>query len=132
MRISDWSSDVCSSDLRGLESTIVAPDEDHIRLLRTGPITAVMLHSLTSLPVPGAQGGTIAAPGQLLSHYAPSKQLRLNAAYARPDEFLIGIGVMDCDLNLRESGDLQQARSEEDTSELLSLTQTAYAVTFMT
>src|SRR3546814_14128815 len=25
---------------RGLESTIVAPDEDHIRLLRPGPITA--------------------------------------------------------------------------------------------
>src|SRR3546814_10994562 len=36
---------------RGLESTIVAPDEDHIRLLRPGPITAAMLHSLTSLPV---------------------------------------------------------------------------------
>src|SRR3546814_2583663 len=44
---------------RGLESTIVAPDEDHIRLLRPGPITAEMLHSLTSLPVPGAQGGKI-------------------------------------------------------------------------
>src|SRR3546814_15220549 len=68
-----------------------------------------MLHSLTSLPVPGAQGGKIEAPGQLLSHYAPSKPLRLNAASARADAFLIGIGVMDCDLNLIESGDLQQA-----------------------
>src|SRR3546814_15059340 len=68
-----------------------------------------MRHSLTSLPVPGAQGGKIEAPGHLLSHYAPSQPLRLNAASARADEFLIGIGVMDCDLNLSESGHLQQA-----------------------
>src|SRR3546814_18802737 len=94
---------------RGLESTIVAPDEDHIRLLRPGPITAEMLHSLTSLPVTGAQGGKIEAPGQLLSHYAPSKPLRLNAASARGDSFLLGIGSMDCDLNLSERGSLQQA-----------------------
>lgn len=93
---------------RGLESTIVVPDEEHIRLLRPGPITAEMLHSLTSLPITGARGGKIEAPGQLLSHYAPSKPLRLNAASACADEFLIGIGAMDCDLNLSESGDLQQ------------------------
>src|SRR3546814_5276011 len=94
---------------RGLESTIVAPHEDHIRLLRPGPITAEMLHSLTGLPVPGAQGGKIEAPGQLLSHYAPSKPLRLNAASSRADEFLFWIGVMDCDLNLSVRGVLHHA-----------------------
>src|SRR3546814_330676 len=96
---------------RRRDSTIVAPDEDHIRLPRPGPITAERLHSLTSLPVTGAQGGKIEATGQLLSHYAPSKPLRLNAASAHGDEFLIGIGVMDCDLNLSESGDLQIGRA---------------------
>src|SRR3546814_1839212 len=72
---------------RGLESTIVAPDEDHIRLLRPGPITAEMLHSLTSLPVPGAQGGKIEAPVHLLTHYAPSKPLRLTAPSSESHTF---------------------------------------------
>src|SRR3546814_17719245 len=56
---------------RGLESTIVAPDEDHIRLLRPGPLTAEMLTSLQSLPVPGPKGGKHEAPGHLPSPYTP-------------------------------------------------------------
>src|SRR3546814_3262564 len=67
---------------RGLESTIVAPDVDHIRLLRSGPITAEMLHSMTSLPAPGAHGGTNEAPGQLIRHSDPAKPLRLKHASA--------------------------------------------------
>ena len=42
----------------------------------------------------------IEAPGQLASHYAPSKPLRLNAVQAEPDEYLIGFGAVAGDANL--------------------------------
>lgn len=84
----------------GLESTIVAVEGDQLRLLRPGPI---------DLALPLARGGGIEAPGQLDSHYAPAKPLRLNATVAEPDEWLIGFGPMACDANLSESGDLVEA-----------------------
>ena len=85
---------------RGLESTIVAATSGPLRLLRPGPITvdAVM-----------ATPDRIEAPGQLASHYAPSKPLRIDAAEAAGDEYMIGFGAMPGDANLSESGDLNQA-----------------------
>src|SRR4051794_12898180 len=68
---------------RGLESTIVAATGGPLRLLRPGPIV------IDAEISPGSQ---IEAPGQLASHYAPSKPLRLNVTEAEPDEFLIGFG----------------------------------------
>lgn len=94
---------------KGLESTIIAPEEDRIRLLRPGPVTAEMLAQFTGLPVVGAEGEKVEAPGQLLSHYAPSKPVRLNADQAREGEFLIGLGAMECDFNLSAAGDLTEA-----------------------
>lgn len=85
----------------GVESTIVAVrDGGTVEVLRPGPIDlgAVMpLH------------GAIEAPGQLESHYAPGKPMRLNATAAEPGEFLIGFGLMECDANLSETGDLGEA-----------------------
>ena len=86
---------------RGLESTIIAATDGSLRLLRRGPID-----------VPGAVegfGDRIEAPGQLASHYAPSKPLRLYAASAEPDEFMIGFGAIAGDVSLSESGDLTEA-----------------------
>jgi L-threonylcarbamoyladenylate synthase len=54
-------------------------------------------------------GATIEAPGQLASHYAPGKPLRLNAASAAPDEFLIGYGAVAGDYCLSASADLAEA-----------------------
>lgn len=88
---------------RGLESTIVAATGGPLRLLRRGPIE-----------VPGAIEGTgeaIEAPGQLASHYAPSKPLRLDATGADGDEFWIGFGPVEGDANLSPSGDLAEAAS---------------------
>jgi L-threonylcarbamoyladenylate synthase len=51
----------------------------------------------------------IEAPGQLASHYAPSKPLRLNATQAEPDEYLIGFGGVSGDATLTASGDLVEA-----------------------
>lgn len=94
---------------QGLESTIAALEDDRIRLLRPGPITAEMLERASGLPVTAATGGMIEAPGQMLSHYAPSKPVRLNAQGARAGEYLIGLGNMACDFNLSASGDLEEA-----------------------
>jgi L-threonylcarbamoyladenylate synthase len=93
----------------GLESTIVAPEDDHVRLLRPGPVTAAMIEAAVGVKVRVADGGAIEAPGQLASHYAPGKPLRLGATGAHADEYLIGFGPMVCDMNLSESGDLEEA-----------------------
>ncbi|EPR16529.1 translation factor Sua5 [Sphingobium indicum IP26] len=94
----------------GLESTIVAPETDCIRLLRPGPVTAAMLEEAGMLPVvTGADNAKIEAPGQLESHYAPSKPVRLNALKAEKDEYLIGFGLMPCHVNLSPDADLREA-----------------------
>ena len=86
---------------RGIESTIVAATDGALRLLRRGPIDvpqAVEMHS-----------GEIESPGQLASHYAPAKPLRLDAVDARDDEFLIGFGEVEGDVTLSASGDPVEA-----------------------
>ncbi|PJG49070.1 threonylcarbamoyl-AMP synthase [Sphingobium sp. LB126] len=98
----------------GVESTIAAPEENRIRLLRPGPVTAAMLEAATGLPVvtgpeSGADGTKIEAPGQLESHYAPSKPVRLNALKAEKDEYLIGFGLMPCHMNLSPDADIREA-----------------------
>jgi L-threonylcarbamoyladenylate synthase len=85
---------------RGLESTIVAATGGPLRLLRPGPIGVDAKH---------ATGEKIEAPGQLASHYAPSKPLRLAAVDADPDEYLIGFGEIAGDSSLSRSGDLAEA-----------------------
>jgi L-threonylcarbamoyladenylate synthase len=86
---------------RGIESTIVAATSEPLRLLRRGPIE--IADAIEKDP------GIIEAPGQLASHYAPSKPLRLNAADAADDEFLIGFGNVEGDANLSGSGNLVEA-----------------------
>jgi L-threonylcarbamoyladenylate synthase len=51
----------------------------------------------------------IEAPGQLESHYAPGKPVRLEAAEATADEFHIGFGPVAGDISLSASGDLAEA-----------------------
>lgn len=94
----------------GLESTIAAPEASQIRLLRPGPITETMLAEATGLPVVAGKGDVaIEAPGQLESHYAPSKPVRLDALRAEADEYLIGFGLMPCHINLSPEADLREA-----------------------
>ena len=93
----------------GLESTIVAVDEKGLRLLRPGVVTAEMLMAATGVPITTAAGDGIEAPGQMLSHYAPAKPLRLNALVAETDEYLIGFGVVTGQSSLSASGDLVEA-----------------------
>jgi L-threonylcarbamoyladenylate synthase len=81
---------------RGIESTIVAATDGQLRLLRRGPI---------EVDAPEVFDGKVEAPGQLASHYAPRKPLRLDVAQAAEDEFLIGFGPIKGDVSLSETGD---------------------------
>jgi L-threonylcarbamoyladenylate synthase len=90
----------------GLESTIVATGGDSLRLLRPGPIDAEALARAAGLGVTSSDDGKIEAPGQLASHYAPAKPLRLNARSADPDEFHLGFGAITGDWSLSREGDL--------------------------
>jgi L-threonylcarbamoyladenylate synthase len=88
----------------GLESSIIAVREDgSLSLLRPGPIDL-------GLSVEAA--GAIEAPGQLESHYAPTKPLRLNVSQPSPSELMIGFGSIAGDANLSPSGDLIEAAAK--------------------
>ena len=93
----------------GLESTIIAPSEFAVHILRPGPIGKEQIEIATGLPVTAKQSETINAPGQLASHYAPSKPLRLNARDAQSDEWLIGFGAIAGHASLSASGNLIEA-----------------------
>lgn len=85
----------------GVESTILAVrDDGRIEELRPGPLQI-------AAGLPG--GGGIEAPGQLASHYAPGKPVRLGAQAAEADEFLIGFGAVAGDCTLSAAGDLAEA-----------------------
>ena len=55
------------------------------------------------------QTSAIEAPGQLASHYAPSKSVKLDTMVAKSKAFHIGFGSVSGDLNLSASGDLTEA-----------------------
>ncbi len=97
----------------GLESTIVAVTAEGIRLLRPGPISSEELAPQQGTSFSAAENAGVAAspvaPGQLASHYAPSKPLRLDAVHAEPDEWLIGFGQVAGAHSLSASGDLREA-----------------------
>ncbi|WP_242096449.1 L-threonylcarbamoyladenylate synthase [Sphingomonas sp. CROZ-RG-20F-R02-07] len=104
----------------GLESTIVAGRE----ILRPGPVTAADLQILfpgegrgpagtapatahsayqgapPTGPRPSPGNRVVNAPGQLDSHYAPRKPLRLDATTAQPGEWFIGYGPLPGDESL--------------------------------
>ena len=91
----------------GIESTIVALGTQP-RLLRPGPISAADIEREVGRWL-GEAGEAIEAPGQLASHYAPRKPLRLNATEARGGEWLIGFGAVAGDDTLSATSDLKQA-----------------------
>ena len=91
---------------RGLESTIVAVRPDgSLEQLRPGPIELSDAGSASD----AGPLAPIEAPGQLASHYAPGKPVRLEAATAAADEFLIGFGAVAGDCMLSAEGNLAEA-----------------------
>lgn len=98
----------------GIESTIVALRQDGSwQVLRPGPITESDLAQVLGAAGEASPAGSkdVEAPGQLASHYAPGKPVRLNVRAADPDAFQIGFGSVSGDFNLSPAGDLAQAAS---------------------
>lgn len=94
----------------GVESTIVAMRGQGWEILRPGPISSAQIEEvLGSASVSCGRMGSIEAPGQLASHYAPGKPVRLNAQIAEAGEFLIGFGAVEGELSLSSTGDLIEA-----------------------
>jgi L-threonylcarbamoyladenylate synthase len=78
------------------------------QILRPGPITEAQISAVLGGKSDVTASG-IEAPGQLASHYAPGKLVRLDAAEASADEFHIGFGAVAGDTTLSASGDLAEA-----------------------
>jgi L-threonylcarbamoyladenylate synthase len=93
----------------GLESTIVAVRDDGWQILRPGPVTSEDIENVIGYAPLAAINGSIEAPGQMASHYAPSKPVRLNVIASDSDVYLIGFGAIAGDDNLSSTGDLAQA-----------------------
>jgi L-threonylcarbamoyladenylate synthase len=94
----------------GVESTILAVSGDTITQLRAGALPRDRIEALLGHPIPTAEeGGLIAAPGMLASHYAPNARLRLNATSPEPGEAWLAFGPGDGTMNLSPSGDLREA-----------------------
>ncbi|MCF4097885.1 threonylcarbamoyl-AMP synthase [Maritalea sp. P4.10X] len=100
--------------VEGVESTIVAVQDDQLILLRPGTISRDDLAAATGRPVLDPEDKTIKAPGMLLSHYAPNATVRLNADECLDGEAALNFGNSKlrskvATLNLSPSGDLAEA-----------------------
>lgn len=104
----------------GVESTILAVEDGHLRLLRPGGIPVEAIEEVAGMAVERLQrgaGDAVIAPGMLASHYAPNAAVRLNAEDLLPGEALIRFGqgrIAGADrasivLDLSPSGDLREA-----------------------
>ena len=93
----------------GIESTIVAVRDNGWQLLRPGPITAEAITKVAGSAMIGAAADKIEAPGQMASHYAPSKPVRRNAEAPRDGEWMIGFGPVTGDDTLSAGSDLAEA-----------------------
>ncbi|MDB5724612.1 MAG: translation factor [Novosphingobium sp.] len=97
---------------QGIESTIlVLRDDDSWQILRPGPITEAQISEVIEGRSDAVTSSLVEAPGQLVSHYAPGKPVRLKAEQAEADEFHIGFGTVAGDWNLSAAGDLAEAAS---------------------
>jgi len=79
----------------GIESTIVAITDETPQLLRPGAITRDQLAHVLGHAIEQPRThphGTVIAPGQLASHYAPKAKLRLNAIEPQPGEAFLAFG----------------------------------------
>jgi len=94
----------------GLESTIVDATGGAPRLLRAGGVPVEALEEALGQTLSPPHKGTITAPGQMPSHYAPRGRVRLNVLRPAADEIWVGFGPCPgATLTLSESGNLTEA-----------------------
>lgn len=97
----------------GVESTILDLTTSQAVILRAGGLAKEELESFLGEKIAVSHGNPDqpSSPGQLLKHYAPKIPMRINilAKDRRDDEFYIGFGDQDGNLNLSKSGNLIEA-----------------------
>lgn len=95
----------------GVESTIIDLTGKNIIMLRAGGTAKEDIEDFLHEKVLIGEGNPDlpTAPGQLLRHYAPKNVLRINAEKPDNDEYFIGFGNIDGDLNLSKTGNLTEA-----------------------
>ncbi len=78
----------------GVESTVLDLSGPQPVLLRPGGTTREAIEAVVGpiLLPPATQPATLHSPGMMLSHYAPSLPVRLEAASVAPDEALLAFG----------------------------------------
>jgi L-threonylcarbamoyladenylate synthase len=96
----------------GVESTVVSFLDDGPKLLRHGGIPKAEIEKILGHPISVvSHSAKPHAPGQLLSHYAPHAELRLNADAPREGEAYLGFGPLHAhgQWTLSATGDLVEA-----------------------
>ncbi len=102
----------------GVESTVLDLTQQQVRILRPGAITAEMLAAIIgqvdTIKEADKITSQITSPGQMSSHYAPNKPLRLNAQSPNSNEVWLTFGpsleaTHLYQLSLSDSGDLTEA-----------------------
>ncbi len=95
----------------GVESTIVDLTGKDVVMLRAGGVSKENIEEFLNQNVILSNGNPDlpSSPGQMLKHYAPKHELRINAASKENDEFLIGFGDVEADINLSPNADLYEA-----------------------
>ncbi|MGH6854084.1 MAG: L-threonylcarbamoyladenylate synthase [Aestuariivirga sp.] len=96
----------------GVESTVVSFLEETPKLLRPGGISRGLIEQIIGTPlIVETHASRPHAPGQLLSHYAPRAEIRLNAVSPRDGEAYLGFGPLHAHgpYTLSASGDLIEA-----------------------
>lgn len=98
----------------GLESTVVDVSGEPPRLLRPGGVPREAIERLVGPLADVAEDAPVQSPGQLASHYAPSRPVRLDALHPAPGEAFLGFGAVagagaSVAANLSPSGDLEEA-----------------------
>src|SRR3546814_5455298 len=121
MRISDWSSDVCSSDLDGA-STSSARTEERVMQIYGSPLEPA---SRQVSPSPPSRGRSRplrrrGSPIGLQSRHVPRRLVLADHRFDRPQR-----------ADQRRGASRLVQRSEEHTSELQSLMRISYAVFFL-
>lgn len=96
----------------GVESTVVSFTEERPKILRHGGIPRAEIEKVLGHAIEvESHSARPHAPGQLLSHYAPRAELRLNADAPREGEVYLGFGPLHAHgpWTLSAKGDLVEA-----------------------
>ena len=96
----------------GVESTIIDLTGKNVVMLRAGGVSKEELEEFLNQEVLISHGNPDlpSSPGQMLKHYAPTHEFRINATSKEDDEFLIGFGdVPDANINLSHDANLCEA-----------------------